>query len=99
MKKRIPDFIRIALPVLAVMLGLSSLVSAAEPNDPERAPTLPTQGRDPSPLRYAAGDDGKLRIIAFGAHPDDCERVENIAVDFREICSIIYCNSSKTHCN
>src|SRR5437773_11722109 len=23
--------------------------------------------------RYAPPDDGKLRIICFGAHPDDCE--------------------------
>ena len=59
MRKRIPGFTKIALPVLAVMLGLSSLASAAEPNVPERALIPP--------------DDGKLRIIAFGAHPDDCE--------------------------
>lgn len=28
---------------------------------------------DPGPVANAALDDGKLRIIAFGAHPDDCE--------------------------
>jgi LmbE family N-acetylglucosaminyl deacetylase len=27
----------------------------------------------PPPVQAAANDDGKLRIIAFGAHPDDCE--------------------------
>ena len=73
MSKVIRCFMRSMTPVAVMLLGLSSLVSAAEPNDPERALALPTQGRDPSPLRYAAGDDGKLRIIAFGAHPDDCE--------------------------
>jgi LmbE family N-acetylglucosaminyl deacetylase len=40
---------------------------------------LPSQDRgQPGPAPKAAGpaavpDDGKLRIIAFGAHPDDCE--------------------------
>ncbi len=28
---------------------------------------------DPAPAASAAPEDGKLRIIAFGAHPDDCE--------------------------
>ncbi len=41
----------LALLMLALILGLSGLVSAAQ--------------RDL--------DDGKLRIIVFGAHPDDCE--------------------------
>lgn len=41
----------LALLMLALILGLSGLVSAAQ--------------RD--------ADDGKLRIIVFGAHPDDCE--------------------------
>jgi LmbE family N-acetylglucosaminyl deacetylase len=27
----------------------------------------------PLPVRFVPPDDGKLRIIAFGAHPDDCE--------------------------
>jgi LmbE family N-acetylglucosaminyl deacetylase len=27
----------------------------------------------PAPLTRAQSDDGKLRIIVFGAHPDDCE--------------------------
>jgi LmbE family N-acetylglucosaminyl deacetylase len=38
-------------------------------------PGLPArlQPAVPDPAPAAAPDDGKLRIIAFGAHPDDCE--------------------------
>ena len=50
MKKNI-HALTVVLPMLALILGLSGLVPAAQ--------------------RYL--DDGKLRIIVFGAHPDDCE--------------------------
>jgi LmbE family N-acetylglucosaminyl deacetylase len=28
---------------------------------------------EPKPVRFVPPDDGRLRIICFGAHPDDCE--------------------------
>jgi len=59
MRKHTPGFTRIALPVLAVILGLSGSVPSAERSQTADVPYPP--------------DDGKLRIIAFGAHPDDCE--------------------------
>jgi N-acetylglucosamine malate deacetylase 1 len=45
-------------PVLA---GSTGSQAKTEPKPPDRPPTA------------AAPDDGKLRIICFGAHPDDCE--------------------------
>jgi N-acetylglucosamine malate deacetylase 1 len=33
----------------------------------------PAQSVSPGPVPAPASQDGKLRIIAFGAHPDDCE--------------------------
>lgn len=50
MKKNIL-VLTLVLPMLALILGLSRVVPAAQHDS----------------------DDGKLRIIAFGAHPDDCE--------------------------
>jgi LmbE family N-acetylglucosaminyl deacetylase len=32
-----------------------------------------SQSQDKTPIRPTPPDDGKLRIICFGAHPDDCE--------------------------
>src|SRR5262245_14729451 len=35
---------------------------------------VPTTGpAAPAEPRYVPPDDGKLRVICFGAHPDDCE--------------------------
>ena len=48
------------LVVLAVMAGCSSSGDVAPMKAPMPSPAAPQQ-------------DGKLRIIAFGAHPDDCE--------------------------
>ena len=59
MRTGIPGSVILAIPVLAVMLGLSGSVPSAE-----RSQT--------ADVLYPP-DDGKLRIIAFGAHPDDCE--------------------------
>ncbi len=68
MRKRIFGSATLMLPVLAVMaVVFACLASAAERN------------QSGSPLgseraRAAKRDNpGKLRIIAFGAHPDDCE--------------------------
>jgi LmbE family N-acetylglucosaminyl deacetylase len=60
MRRRHPFLLAVLVGIaLAVSFGL--ICSAAEPG---RAPdTAPAQGKD----------DGKLRIIVFGAHPDDCE--------------------------
>src|SRR5262245_56314196 len=51
------------------ILGLLALVSAscAGP-EPVRQSAVPA-----GPVPMPASQDGKLRIIAFGAHPDDCE--------------------------
>jgi len=58
--------------VLVSALAASLLGAAGrqpeEPAKPERPP-LP-QGR---PVAAAPAKDGKLRVIVFGAHPDDCE--------------------------
>ncbi len=58
MKKKILGFAGL-LVILAVMLCLSGPSAAAEQN--------------PAKDVSEAHDDGKLRIIAIGAHPDDCE--------------------------
>ncbi len=61
----------------AVLLGGSGLRSQDAKEKTATAPALP------APLQSAPAavpDDGKLRIIAFGAHPDDCEyRVGGVA--------------------
>jgi LmbE family N-acetylglucosaminyl deacetylase len=53
---------------LAALIGMALLDgSGARSQDKEKPP-------EPKPPAAAAvPDDGKLRIIAFGAHPDDCE--------------------------
>ena len=59
MKKGYPGFVSLTLPVLALILAQASSVPAVERN------LIGNVSKSP--------DDGKLRIIAFGAHPDDCE--------------------------
>ncbi len=49
----------------ALILGNQVLRSSDEKPKPPPAPERPAAATPP--------DDGKLRIIAFGAHPDDCE--------------------------
>lgn len=44
--------------------GLSLAASFVAPEAPAQAPTAP---------RVRPPDDGKVRVICFGAHPDDCE--------------------------
>jgi LmbE family N-acetylglucosaminyl deacetylase len=46
-----------------------SLLARAPGQSPPANPTAPA----PQPTAAGIPDDGKLRIIAFGAHPDDCE--------------------------
>ncbi len=57
--KKIFGFALSALLILTLILGPAGLTAAAEQN--------PAKDAD------KACDDGKLRIIAIGAHPDDCE--------------------------
>jgi len=59
MKKKVVVLGSITLLVLALVFGLSDLVTANRYSLAQAAPNRP--------------DDGKLRIIVFGAHPDDCE--------------------------
>jgi LmbE family N-acetylglucosaminyl deacetylase len=53
--------------VLAVSFGFSRLAAETSVEPPEVAPTAAAIDGEAPP------EDGKLRIIAFGAHPDDCE--------------------------
>src|SRR5262245_66051118 len=55
-----------AVACLAAFVLLAFLQGARPPAAEEAAPASP-------PLRAERPTDGKLRIIAFGAHPDDCE--------------------------
>jgi LmbE family N-acetylglucosaminyl deacetylase len=57
-------FSRIVRTGLSIMLA--GLLSAGDTG-------LAQTSAGPSAPRPAAPDDGKLRIICFGAHPDDCE--------------------------
>ncbi len=57
--------------VVSVPITLCLLGGGAAP--PAVAPPTVAPGSLPSPRPPAPPDDGKLRIIAFGAHPDDCE--------------------------
>jgi len=59
MRKKIVAFGSITLLVLALVFGLSDLITTNHKAD-ARAVSEPP-------------NDGKLRIIVFGAHPDDCE--------------------------
>jgi LmbE family N-acetylglucosaminyl deacetylase len=57
----------------ALLLGGSNASSRSEKDKSDPARKTPVAAGKP--------DDGKLRIIAFGAHPDDCElRVAGVAV-------------------
>jgi LmbE family N-acetylglucosaminyl deacetylase len=59
MKNKVVAFGSITLLVLALVLGLSDLIMVNQKAGARAASSPP--------------DDGKLRIIVFGAHPDDCE--------------------------
>jgi LmbE family N-acetylglucosaminyl deacetylase len=57
-----------AAGVTATVMAIS-LLGASPKNSPEGLDLAPTA----TPTPTALPDDGKLRIICFGAHPDDCE--------------------------
>jgi len=60
----------------ALILMMGSLFGGAPgpaPSGQASASALPEAPAVPRPAPAAPADDGKLRIIAFGAHPDDCE--------------------------
>jgi LmbE family N-acetylglucosaminyl deacetylase len=62
----------VATALLAVFL------LGGTPGRSQQQPASPPP--QPKPVAAAVPDDGKLRIIAFGAHPDDCElRVAGVA--------------------
>ncbi len=68
MRKRIFGSATLMLPVLAVMAVVFACLASAAERKQSGSPLGSEQAR-------AAKRDnpGKLRIIAFGAHPDDCE--------------------------
>ena len=55
---------------LAATIGWAARSSEGGPRQ-STSPAAPAANPQPAPS--PAPDDGKLRIIAFGAHPDDCE--------------------------
>ncbi|MGD8500097.1 MAG: PIG-L family deacetylase [Phycisphaerales bacterium] len=68
MKRRILGSIALTLPVLMLLTAVFACAASAAERDLSKSPLG-------SERASAAKSDnpGKLRIIAFGAHPDDCE--------------------------
>src|SRR5262245_57675824 len=58
--------------VVGVGVGLLIAILAMR-TTPQEAAAAPRPGEDPAAVRAVAPEDGKLRILCFGAHPDDCE--------------------------
>ncbi len=58
----------VSVTCLGVGFVLGSL--ATRPSSADQRPAAPAAEK---PKKAAPPDDGKLRIICFGAHPDDCE--------------------------
>lgn len=72
MRKKIHSFIRWSLPVVFVLSCLA--VAADDAEDTAKSHSATTSLAEAvSGKAEQPGDDGKLRIIAIGAHPDDCE--------------------------
>lgn len=64
--------------VAATLLALAVRPGGDLRSQPAREPAAPTTAASPTqpfwrPPAQPAAADGKLRVIAFGAHPDDCE--------------------------
>jgi len=68
MQKRILGSITLTLPVLALMTVVFACLAPAAERNLSRSP-LGSERARAAKLK----NPGKLRIIAFGAHPDDCE--------------------------
>jgi len=68
MRKRILGSITLTLPVLALMTVVFAYLASAAERDIPISVLASERARD-AKLK----NPGKLRIIAFGAHPDDCE--------------------------
>ncbi len=68
MKKRILGSATLTLPVLALMTVVFACLAPAAERDQSRSPLGSERARVAK-----LNNPGKLRIIAFGAHPDDCE--------------------------
>jgi len=67
MKKKVVVFGSIMLLVLALVFGLSELITANQCSSAQAASSPPDDGKP------RKGSPSGLRIIVFGAHPDDCE--------------------------
>ena len=68
MKKRIHGKTTLTLLVLALITVVSAYWTSAAERDLSKSPLGSERARAAKPK-----NPGKLRIIAFGAHPDDCE--------------------------
>jgi len=68
MRKRIFDSVALTLPVLALMTVIFAYLAPAAERNLSRSPLASERAGAAKPT-----NSGKLRIIAFGAHPDDCE--------------------------
>jgi len=68
MRKRIFDSVILTLPVLALMTVVFAYLASAAERNLSRSPLGSERAR-----AAKLNNPGKLRIIAFGAHPDDCE--------------------------
>jgi LmbE family N-acetylglucosaminyl deacetylase len=68
MKKRILDSATLILPVLALMTVVFACLAPAAERNLSNSPLGSERAR-----AAKLNNPGKLRIIAFGAHPDDCE--------------------------
>lgn len=61
----------VSAALLLLFFQGSDVQSQEGAKNPGPAPRVPAALTKPAPAKTT--DDGKLRIIAFGAHPDDCE--------------------------
>ncbi len=68
MKKRILGSLTLTLPVLALMTVVFAYLAPAAERNLSKSPLGSERASAAKP-----NNPGKLRIIAFGAHPDDCE--------------------------
>jgi len=68
MGKNVLGFVGLVLLVPALILSLSCHLAPAAQRDLSKSPLASERANAPP-----SNNPGKLRIIAFGAHPDDCE--------------------------